>query len=280
MIDEYHFDKLNIGGSLECLLHSFLNDEQALIIDPLYPFGLETVEYRDDLKFLGYNKKDKIYKSEIWDRLSFIMSMVGKIIVPNIITNHRLEDNKAVLITDFNKRITINFKELCLFDSVDDRTIDVYDWFNVRSGNNHTHSVLKDKKHMFVHTLHFYEATRIGNNRTMKDACAASTLKSKDLLSVHYTEGIARLKVLKMMKEAGIRGQSNGTSKSGIRLHYALKIEHTHREVKERYAPFKSIDEILKNRNRGGEAWNLAKKLFRHKQISTLRESFRLPANL
>ena len=41
---------------------------------------------------------------------------------------------------------------------------------------------------------------------------------------------------LKMMKEAGIKGQSNGTSKSGYKLHYAVKIEHTHRQLIQKYS--------------------------------------------
>ena len=51
MNTEYHFEKLNFGGSLECLLHSFLNDEQVLLIERLYPFELETFEYREEVRF-------------------------------------------------------------------------------------------------------------------------------------------------------------------------------------------------------------------------------------
>ena len=66
MITEYHFEKINFGGSLECLLHSFLNDEQVLLIEPLVPFQLETMNYGEEIKFLGYDNKRLVYKSEMW----------------------------------------------------------------------------------------------------------------------------------------------------------------------------------------------------------------------
>ena len=91
MNTEYHFDKINFGGSLECLLHSFLNDEQVLLIERLYPFELDTFDYSQEVKFLGYDNKRKIYKSEMWDRLTFLMSMTGQIIMPNIVVTNRKE---------------------------------------------------------------------------------------------------------------------------------------------------------------------------------------------
>tara|TARA_Y100000593_G_scaffold95018_1_gene198355 strand:+ start:10729 stop:11571 length:843 start_codon:yes stop_codon:yes gene_type:complete len=280
MITEYHFDKLNVGGSLECLLHSFINDEQVLLINPLYPFQLETMGYVDNLKFIGYESTRDIYKSEVWDRLSFLLSMSGQVVFPNIVKTYREDVRRFILVTEFNKRIIITCDELCRFEEMDDRCYSVYDWFNVRSGNNHQYDILKDNRNDFVHTLHFYRANRIGSNGAMKDVCAASRLDKEHLSDANHTEGIAHLKTLKMMAKAGIRGQSNGYSKIGTQLHYALKIEHTHREVVEDYTPHRTLDEILQDRRKEGKAWNLAKRLFRHKQISILQGSFRLPANL
>ena len=109
MNSEYHFDKVNFGGSLECLLHSFLNDEQVLLIERLYPFELETFEYTEEIKFLGYDNKRKVYKSEMWDRLTFLMSMTGQIIMPNIVVTNRMDKNRVTLITEHNKRISVTF---------------------------------------------------------------------------------------------------------------------------------------------------------------------------
>ena len=277
---EYNFNKLNFGGSLECLLHSFLNDEQVLLIERLYPFELETFDYSESIKFLGYDNKRKIYKSEMWDRLTFLMSMTGQIIMPNIVKTNRKEKNKITLITEHNKRIVVNFEEGVVFEDVDYDNVNVYDWFHVRSGNNHQYNIIEDPQYSFVHTLHFYRPNRVGSNSNKKDVCAASYMSKNELSSPYSTESMARLKALKMMKNAGIRGQSNGYRADGSHSHYSIKIEHAYREVTNNYKPLRTIDEIIENRKEGGHSWNLAKKLFRHKQISTLQESFQLPANL
>mgnify|MGYP001203466224 FL=1 len=277
---DYHFEKLNFGGSLECLLHSFLNDEQVLLVESLYPFQLSTVEYGEEIKFLGYDNKRKIYKSEMWDRLTFLMSMTGQIIMPNIVITNRKDKNKITLITEHNKRINISYDEAVIFEEVDYETANVYDWFHVRSGNNHEYNIIEDNEYDFVHTLHFYQPTRVGSNSLKKDVCAASHLLKSELSSPHCTEGMARLKTLKMMQDAGIKGQSNGYAPNGKHNYYSIKLEHAYRETIHDYKPKRTFDDIITNRNKEGKSWKLAKKLFRHKQISTLQESFRLPASL
>jgi hypothetical protein len=280
MITEYRFDKLNVGGSIECLLHSFINDEQVLLLNPIYPFELAEMPFQEDLKFLGYDSNRSIKKSEMWDRLAFLLSMSGQIVFPNIVKTFRSDKNRFVLVTEFNKRIVIVADEVVAWEDIMDDYVNVYDWFHVRSGNNHSFSKIEDHKHNFIHTLHFYPSTRIGANGNKKDLCAESRLTTKEVLEPDFSEGIARLKSLKMMKDKGIRGQSNGYSKIGTQLHYAIKIEHTHREIVQDYQPVRTLDEILQDERQEGKAWNLAKKLFRHKQISILQDSFRLPANL
>ena len=280
MLTEYRFHKLNVGGSIECLLHSFINDEQVLLLNPIYPFELEEMPYQESLKFLGYDNKRAIKKSEMWDRLAFLLSMSGQIVFPNIIKTFRNDINRFILVTEFNKRISIVADEVSTWEETIDDYVNVYDWFHVRSGNNHSFSKLEDPKYNFVHTLHFYPSNRIGANGMTKDACAESRLPANEATEPDFTEGIARLKVLKMMSGNGIRGQSNGYSKYGKQLHYAVKIEHTHREIVHDYQPLRTIDEILQDERQEGKAWELAKKLFRHKQISILQGSYRLPANL
>ena len=154
------------------------------------------------------------------------------------------------------------------------------DWFDVRSGNNHNFKLLEDKADKFISKVIFYPSRRIGRNSNLKDIMAISNFSGADVDNVNYGEGIARLKVLKMMKEAGIRGQSNGFNKNGKRQHFALKIEHTHREIKNVYDPLFRLNDLMGQEIQKEEQWNITKKLFRHKQISILRESFRLPASL
>jgi len=154
------------------------------------------------------------------------------------------------------------------------------DWFNVRSGNNHKHKTIKDEKNSFINRIHFYKSLRLGSNSTMKDMIAVSEFTIRETQMVDHSEGIARIKVLDMMKNSGIRGQSNGYSKAGAKVHYALSIEHTYRENRRKYTPKQTLEELLKLEPNKEEQWNITKKLFRHKQITTLQESFRLPVSL
>jgi len=279
VINEYNFDKLIVGGSLESLLYSFINSEKILLLNPLYPFEMSKIDYTDSLRLVGYENNRQIYKSELWDRLSFILSLTGLVIFPSLIKTHRESEDKFVIITDHNKRITIGAEQIINFDIINRNKVFIYDWFNVRSGNNHDYEILTDSGE-FINKVHFYTSKRIGRNKRMKDLVAESYIDEADKQSIDYGEGIARLKVLKMMKEAGIRGQSNGYSKAGKQQHYAVKIEHTHREIYSDYKPVVPIEKLLPQEPDRGEQWNLTKKLFRHKQISTLQESFRLPADL
>ena len=279
MINEYHFDRLVLGGSLESLLYCYMNNRRILLTNNLYPFQLSKIKYTENLKFMGYTSKDIIYKSELWDRLTFVMSMTGHLVMPNIVRTIRLNENTVTTVTSRNKRIIFTADEIEQFDIISDAR-KVYDWFNVRSGNNHSNDILSDIDNSFVKHIHFYTPTRVGGNKQMKDLVAESSMTEDELHNVDYGEGIVRLKVLRMMKGAGIRGQSNGYNNNGIKLHYAIKVEHTHREVSKIYSSLYSVDDILNTEFERGAQWNLTKKLFRHKQITTLQESFRLPANL
>ena len=279
MISEYCFDELVIAGSLESLLYCFFNDKKLILLDKHVPFKLSTIPYHEKFRMLGYSSDDVIYKQELWDRLAFVLSMTNNIVCPNIVKSSRDSDGEVILVTDHNKRIRLFCDSMIQFDSPIENSFFVYDWFNVRSGNNHKFTILHDND-IFVNQIIFYQSERIGGNKNMKDLVAVSTLTKSQLQDINFCEGIARIKILKMMKSVGIRGQSNGISKLGYKLHYALKIEHTHRETIQNYDSMYDINTILLKEPTRGDKWNITKKLFRHKQISTLQESFRLPANL
>jgi len=278
MKKDYYYENIIIGGSLESLLYSFVSEIPIFINEELIPFDIEKIENVDDFKFLGY--EGEIQKSELWQRLTFLLSMNGLIVVPNFIKNIRNERKSLVISTSDNSRIKINYSKKIDFDKISTSSVNVYDWFDVRSGSVHEYDTIEDKGSRFVNKLFFYPSRRIGQTSNKKDVVAFSKIRSNTLLDYESSESYVRLKALKMMKEKGIRGTPNGFNKKGIRLHYAIKIEHSHREIIKNYKPLYSIEEILNKRKRSGETWNLTKKLFRHKQISTLRESYRLQDNL
>ena len=196
MIDEYHFDKLIIGGSIESLLCSFINNTKILILEHLRPIEVDTVQYKRSLRLLGYQKTDTIEKSEMWNRLSFVLSLNGCLLSPNIIKSHRESDNKIVTITEGNKRITYSSDELIYFDDVDDDNVFMLDWFNVRSGNNHKYKIIEDPVNKFINKIYFYRSQRVGGNSNKKDILAISEFSTKEAQMIEHAEGIARIKTL------------------------------------------------------------------------------------
>jgi hypothetical protein len=277
MKQEFFYNNIIIGGSLEALLYSFVSETPIIIKEPIIPFELEKVTNLVDFKFLGYEGVRDIYKSELWDRLTFLLSMGGLVLVPNIVKNIRSERKAFTITTIDNSRIKIRYNERIDFDKISNSSLNVYDWFHVHSGTVHPHIFIEDRKSRFVNKLFFHSPRRIGLNRSRKDVVAFSKIRTADIESYESSESYARLKVLKMMKDNGIRGTANGYNKRGLQLHYAVKIEHSHRDIIKNYTPLHSTLEILEQRKREGKLWNSTKKLFRHRQISTLRNSIKLP---
>lgn len=269
------FDKLILGGSLESLLYSFITETPIVICTPIIPFELETMDYDQEFKFLGYENRREIYKSEMWDRLSFILSMAGLVMMPNTIKNVRKENKKLVFTTEGNSRTNVGYNTLVSYDKINEKLLHVYDWFDIKSGSKVPLDFLEDDSE-FVKIIYFYKSKRTGSKQFMKDLVSYSKIKKEEIYDYEKSEGYCRLKVIKMMKEAGLRGRPNGYNKKGVALHYSIKLDYTHREIIKDYKPLHSFDQILSRRKKEGDAWNLAKKLLHHRQISILRESSRL----
>ena len=101
--------------------------EIFIIKEPIIPFELEKVTNLVDFKFLGYEGVRDIYKSELWDRLTFLLSMGGLVLVPNIVKNIRSERKAFTITTIDNSRIKIRYNERIDFDKISNSSLNVYD---------------------------------------------------------------------------------------------------------------------------------------------------------
>ena len=80
----------------------------------------------------------------------------------------------------------------------------------------------------FANKILFYPTIRLdGNHPDKKDLVVISFLNKKQLNTVEYSDSYIRLKTLNLMKQRGIRGNSNGKD-----TFYALQIEHSKREIR------------------------------------------------
>ena len=261
-MNKFYFNKVVVGGSLTAVLYAYKHNLPIIVDVPHIPFQLDECPKHWDLSFLGFAKSLQHKKSQVWDRMLFVMAMAGLVIFPNNIRAFRHEDNKIKIITLSNTKMEIEYKEIVEFDR--DRTDEIvlYDWFAVRSGCNHEFDTLADPGSDFCHTLLFHPSTRKATRKEVKDVCAVSLISETELNELEYSEGYARIKTLQMMKDAGIRGQSNGYNKKGLQLHYAIKIEHMYREVYYKYNNGHNIEELLAIQlDNKSELWKLTQNL-------------------
>ena len=160
--------------------------------------------------------------------------------------NMRVVDNQLRIATERQRTAKINFNKLVVFDDekVSGLTAAtkeekgknrVIDWFNVRSGCNHSVVHLVDADD-FINKVIFYPTKR-SENQKLKDLYAESFLTDEQLADFDYSETMARFKILKMMKAVGMRGERNGRNpkypeNSNVPYkYYAVKIEPSERVV-------------------------------------------------
>ena len=273
---DLHFPKLITGGSLESLMHAYMTETPIVISQPYVPFELELMEDTPILELIGYNRNTEVKKVEVWDRLSFILSMAGLVLMPNNVRTIKHTDKLITFTLQDNTRMKIGYDTLISFDKHVDEKLKVYDWFSIRSGSKVELEEINDDEDLVKKIIFYPCQRRSAKGRGRKDLVSYSEISLQDLHLYENSESYVRLKTLAMMKEAGLRGKPNGYNRLGKMQYYALKIEHTHREIHKTYIPKYTIEEIYDKFNNEKEIWNLTQKLLHRKTISTLRESSRL----
>ena len=210
-----------IGGSLAALQDAWENQIPAVYCEPKRPIGY------------GGSTEQEIKR---WEWLCFNLSLAGLLPFADKVSSIRLTEEGAAVIAGM-KAYDVSCQVLYVFDDKNivglpepvGKTSDLYevfDWMNVRSGTTHEHDRLESTSD-FVKWIDFYPSERIDGNHNKKDLVAVSYMPEAQLTDPKYSEVYAKFKVLYMMREAGIKGQSAGKGK-----HYSIKIEPTGRETR------------------------------------------------
>ena len=275
------FPKIITGGSLESLFYAYINETPIVLTQPYVPFELDMVEDNSFFELLGYTAEMPLTKVQVWDRLVFVLSMAGLVMMPNNVRNVREDGNKIIFSLKDNTRMIVAYERKISFDKHFDNEFDVYDWFDIRSGAKIELEEINDPEDDLVHKIIFYDSQRKGTGgKGFKDLVSVSRMQKTELHQYENSESYVRLKTLQMMREHGMRGRPNGYNSRGKQQFYALKIEHMHREIVKRYEPKFTMQETLNQIREEKEIWKLTKKLLHQKQISILRESSRLPVDI
>tara|TARA_Y100001973_G_scaffold73579_1_gene107360 strand:- start:1320 stop:1904 length:585 start_codon:yes stop_codon:yes gene_type:complete len=114
--------------------------------------------------------------------------------------------------------------------SLDDNTYLCYDYIAFNSGGKHEIDFIHTSDD-FVSEIWFYSSDRIDGNTPVRDACAVSKLTESQLRDFDYSETMARFKVLKIMKDNGMRGKLSGYTKKGTPRHYDFRTTSIRRET-------------------------------------------------
>ena len=222
--------KIITGGSIESLFYAYIHETPIVLTQPYVPFELDIVEDNSFFELLGYTAEMPLTKVQVWDRLVFILSMAGLVMMPNNVRNVREEGNKIIFSLNDNSRFIIAYERKVSFDKHLDGEVDVYDWFDIKSGAKTQMEELNDTEEDLVHKIIFYDSQRKGTGgKGFKDLVAVSRMQKAELQHYENSESYVRLKTLNMMKEQGMRGRPNGYNSRGKQQFYALKIEHPHR---------------------------------------------------
>ena len=231
----YSFNKVVIGNNLDAILYAYKTNSHILLNDVASIFSFDAILHEIDLGDVKFASGSN--KLEVWKQVSYMLNMRGLNPFGGEIESIRLnlEENEISIFSKFFSRQILRFSTLHVFDTekvhglpipdIEATGYRVFDWFAVKSGTKHDYDCLEDNSDL-VKKIHFYLSPRIAGNKQYKDLVAESLLTKKQLGNVDYSDSISRLKVLHMMKEAGIKGTSNGNN-----YHLPLKIELQKREI-------------------------------------------------
>jgi len=262
------FEEVVIGGGLGALAYAYSKNatliraadngpppfdffepdlDLSLFFFPATTFELKT---NTDVRTVG------IPKLALWERLSYLMSVSGKLPFSNKVKSIRVDPDqrKILVVASGNSSMKVDYTKLRIFDDTElhglephelynfekgqsanflpPKKFKILDWFNVRSGCKHKY----DYFHIdddFVKEIYFYPSERLDGKHNLKDLVAVSYLTRDQLNDVEYSDTYARFKILALMKENGIRGSRNGRDQKYPEKYkyYAVRIEATTRDV-------------------------------------------------
>ena len=255
---ELFYNDLNIGKTLTCLLHSFKTETPCILTRPTPPFKFDEHISKYDFGFLGISDPNP---QQVWDRLCFLLSMSGLLLFPSNVSNARMSKNTVEIITNNNQKIIVRSDNIRIFDSEESGWYYVYDYFDWRSGSFHDKEYLVDKEDQFIKKVIFYSSERDRVNNNVKDIVGVSYLAEDQLEDLEVSSVYSRLKILQMLKNAGIKGRVTGYNSKGIGTHIAPVIEFSKRIIKPDFKPNISFKEVYNMPTQKGYTWKLLEKI-------------------
>ena len=239
------YENVVIGSSLTAVMFAFIRGYPLLYTRPHRPFRFDYFEPEFQFPCLKIPLEEKSLttfdrakhvgtrKEILWERLLFLMSLRGHVILSGIAHHLRCDHNKIVASNEYSKIAEVEFETCYYFDepnasgfitkkSVAEPIYTCYDWIAFHRGGKHDIDYFSTKDD-FVRKIWFYASDRIDGTTSVKDACVVSRLTQTQLLDFNYSETMARFKLIHEMESRGMKGLFNGYSPNGKPKYYKFR---------------------------------------------------------
>lgn len=214
-LDKLSCTNIVVGGTLEALIHSYVEGIPLVLVNPQLPF------YRD-VDPTGLNK------SLVWRRLSYYLSYAGLNPFADKASTCRLDEDN--ILTVFGKsayKVEIKYGNVIRYDEIKPteklRVLDSIKIENIQSTDIETINKINTGED-FINE--FY--TMINNK--ISETIAVSHLTQEQLKQESYSEVYARLKATEVLKEHGVVGRYEPLSNGSGRTH-KIKTSILKREI-------------------------------------------------
>jgi len=244
-----------VGANLSALLYSYYTGAPVVYIHPKVPFRFDHFEPEFDLDNIAQQPEPRelislepakqlvgFEKEVLWEKLYFILSLSGQIPFADKANSLRIDNEEMKVLG--KRSHEIEFKELRIFDdrgirgipykaAQEEKRYRVYDWITVHSGATHRFDYLDGLPSSIIEKIIFYPSDRIDGKHNMKDLVCISEMTESQINDYQYSNTYIRFEVLKMMKDAGMRGRRNGRDQRNPKrfLYYAIKIKNAERQI-------------------------------------------------
>jgi hypothetical protein len=215
-LDVLEYDTIILGGTLEALIHSYVEGIPLIMVNPQIPF------YRD-IDSEGLNK------SSVWRRLSFYLSYAGLNPIGDKASNYRFdEDNVITIFGKLPYKIEIKYNNIIRYDQIKPtEKLRVFDYIHVLNLRLEHQHILKNINTSSDFINHFLD--NIDNKIT--NIAAVSYLTSEQTQQEGYSEIYARLKTVEILEKNGILGFIETTKDKNLNKLHKIKTKTIKREI-------------------------------------------------
>jgi len=255
MVLEY--PNIVVGSSLDAVMFAYINNYPLFFESGKRPFRFDYLQPDIQLDFLKLvrdgpgpktlttfdgQKPVGIPHELLWERLLFILSITGSVPLSNMCKSIRYDASKITCFNEYSKIAEVAYKKMYNFKQDDKKsTFLCRDWIAFNSGGKHEIDLIETSD-QFVKQIWFYPSNRICGKTKVKDACAISFIDKEHVNDFEFSQTMARFKIVKDMKDRGMKGLLSSYGPNGKPKHYDFKTSVISRSI-EHHGPIVCFDQ-------------------------------------